>query len=563
MSETGIVSMGDLPDHLLESVFKFGSPTEWRQLRLTSKRLLGLVNMQITRLCCILDHHAQLQVLIGSSSHFFPRLAHLTIACPCTTNEGLMELQQAFSTLSWNESEALSPDDSDTSSSDDGGCESHLGLFIRQSLPYLQHLTSLGVTGQMGDDELEALILCLPASCVFLSLPLGNLSFHKLNRLALQRTGLSLSLTAQKTIYDASVLAKLPALMSSLREIEITLMGQDDVCPLVTALVNTRSLNLSWPCSGSVSNVAQSCSSLLSFLESLPQTTSLSCLHSLSLNSFLCSVPSLIVALAPLPSLRRLDVFSFNINHYITMTSLSLIAHYLPLLEHLGSNGIDLTVDPGLPADEEWGFMLDQAQLCLEAIKSIEVGICVVGQGRLRDVFPNLERAHMRWSWSSLTRKTAGLLRLKDLSIACPEYLSDARLLRTLPHLRRFKLAKGYGLAIISDALESLENCALEEFSLTEWIEGKQIKGSDADEARLISSLAQLKHLQSLTLLDVSPGVAKIILTGVLGYFRPHRVKLSVGLELRGLADEAVRGSPTQSEIELSSMISKSPHCML
>jgi hypothetical protein len=540
MSESDIVSLVDLPDHLLESIFKFGSPSEWRLLRLTSKRLLELVNMQITRLSCVLD-----QVLIGSSSHFFPRLAQLTIATPRTTNKGLMELQQAFSTLSWNENEAYSADASETSSSDDSGCESNLGLFIRQSLPYLHHLTLLRVTGgQMSDDELEAMIMCLPASCVFLSLPHESLSFHKLNRLALQRTGLSLSLTGQKALYDISALVKLPALMGSLREIEITLMGQNNVCPLLTALVNTRSLNLSWPCSGSISNVAQSCSSLLSFLESLPLTTSLSCLHSLSLYSFLGSVPSLIVALAPLPSLRRLDVFSFNVNHYITMTSLSLIAHNLPLLEHLGSNGIDLTVDPDLPADEEWGFMLDQTQLCLDAIKSIEVGFCVVGQGRLRDVFPNLERAHMRWSWSSLTRKTAGLLHLTDLSIACPEYLSDARLLRTLPHLRRFKLSKGYGIAIISDTLEALEDCALEEFSLKEWIEGKRIKGSDADETRLISALTQLKHLQTVCLMDVSPGVAKIILT--------HSIqRVRVGLELRELAEETVRGSPAQSKIEL------------
>lgn len=541
LNEFEFVSLEDLPDHLLENILK--ACDTLKPLRLVSQRMHGLVATLVKHLSL---HSECLE--LKTIHKLFPLLTHLTIFTPRTTdNEGLLQIQEAFANF-WTEEAPNAEHDSgsDTDSSDHGHF-SHLGLFFTQSLPHLVHLCSLQIKGNMANHEVEGLIQCIPASCTSLLLPHRYLSYEKLNRLSTERIDLELSLAGQNAIYDTSALSRLPALARSVASLEITLMEEHDLSPLLNSLLNIQCLSLSWPCSGSVFSVANSCRSLISYLDS-PLSIRLSHLKSLSLFSFLGSVPSIIEVLATLPSLRRLDIFDFNVNHYLSMTSMGLIFQHLPLLEHLGANGIDLSVDPDLPpVSDEWVVMLDQSQITLPAVTSLEVGISVAGQGRLRDVFPNLQCVQMRWSWSSLTRKLAGLLHLTDLSISCPEYLEDFRLLRTLPLLRRFRISKGCGLDIISATLEAFEDSNLEELSLIEWIEGKA-----SDDARLYSAILHLTRLKTLTLSEVPPCIAKLMMTAVSGL--PCLANVRLGWELAPELHEFVRLESfwLQSAIDIS-----------
>ena len=541
-SEDDSVSLEDLPDHLLDSILRACDSSDYKRLRLLSRRMHGLIAILIKHVSCQCPGFPLMSI-----HELFPLITHLTISTPTrhhADNEGLMQIQEAFASFWMDELPSNGPSCSDTDSSDDQ-IPSQLEMFCQRSLPHLQHLTSLKISGEMSYDELRDLTENLPTSCTRLSLPhTKHLGYEKINRLV--RSDLQLFLSGQKTIADPNdrFLAQLPALSSAIASLEVTLLDESDVGLLLIGLVNIKSISLSWPCSGSVFTVADSCRSLLTCLKP-PSPLGMSCLTSLSLYSFLGSVPSLIEALATLPSLRRLNIFNFNVNHYLTMNTLSIIFQHLPLLEHLGSNGIDLTIDPDVHlVGEEWVMVQDHSQLSLPTIISLEVGISVAGPGRIRDVFPNLESIQLRWSWSALTRKIAGLLHLTKLSIACPEYLEDFRLLRTLPILKYLKLSKGCGTDIISSALEVFVDSKLEEFELHEWIDGKA-----QDQERLHQAIFCLNQLQTIGLVYITHVTAKVILRAA--YESSSILKIRIGCDLRGLATIASIEASQLVEIEI------------
>lgn len=308
-------------------------------------------------------------------------------------------------------------------------------------------------------------------------------------------------------------------------------MGSGDTGTYLSNLPNVKTISLSWPCAGSAFQVDDSCQTLISYIAT---PSAFSCLTSLSLYSFFGYFPPLVEALADLPCLRRLDFFHLNVNQYMTVPHLRLIDQHLPHLEHLGANGIDPT---------------DPNQDVLPAIKSIEIGISVSGPGRIRDVFPSLESISLRWSWSALTRKIAGLRFLTSLSISCPDYLEDLGLLRTLPLLKRLKISKGFGFTIISSVLESLVDSRLEEFALVEWALGHS--DHDIDLHKTIRSLC---HLQTLSLSDVHHDIAELMLAAAIGMESLIRVKLS--WDLFGLVQNVPSGPGLQVSFHSASLFS-------
>ena len=523
-----LINLGDLPDHLVESILKAcESPADLKQLRLVSSRMHSLVAVAIRNLSLHCEY-------VGSSlctlHKRFPRVMQLELSfdsSPSSSNNnaGLAQVQEAFSSFWTSEGDDPNLSSEQLLSSDDDVPLSILSAFLTQSLPNLHCLTSLTLRGDMDSDEVGSLIKNLPNSCNLLSLPHCTLCYEKLHQFCLERTNLQISLVGQKTLYDTtSVFKSLSSLSSSIISTEWTLMTNSDVGPLLSELESVKSISLSWPCSGSVSQVAESCESLLKFTS--VSKAALDHLTSLSLYSFLGSVPLLLTSLAHLPQLRRLDIFRFNVNQYLSIPNLRLIHQHLPLLYHLGSNGIDLTLENELPPPDEDlpNQDLDQSPFHLPSIKSIEIGISVTGQGRMRDVFPNLETAQMRWSWSALTRKIAGLFLLTDLSIACPEYLADFRLLRTLPILKRFKLSKGSGLSVIISALEALSESKIEEFTLVEWISSAFDLHQDSD--RLFHIAISLNHLHMISLSQLTPDLAEIMVRVLSCLKSLRRVKL-------------------------------------
>lgn len=212
------LSLEDLPDHVLDSIFKsvasHGS-APLKCLRVASTSINQLSSILITKLTVNFGAGPTL-----SSVHLrFPCLQQITIeshveSIQRSSNEGLERIQQAFASF-WTEERVETSGNLASVSSDDDESEAPSQLFfmfLTESLPHLTRLTSLILVGSVTDEDLRALVKNLPSACANLTLPHSDLRYERLDGLCDERTNLSIHLTGQRTVNDTIALAGLTSI---------------------------------------------------------------------------------------------------------------------------------------------------------------------------------------------------------------------------------------------------------------------------------------------------------------------------------------------------------------